>query len=38
MRDDADPHEAGLYTEDLLKAAPGRDGNYVKVKKILEDT
>ncbi len=38
MRDDGVPHAAGLYTEDLLKAAPDRQGNYVKVKKILEDT
>ena len=36
MRDDVHPHEPGLYTEDLLKAAPGRDGQYVKVKKILD--
>jgi aspartyl-tRNA(Asn)/glutamyl-tRNA(Gln) amidotransferase subunit C len=38
MREDTEPHEAGLYTEDLLKAAPERSGQYVKVKKILEDT
>jgi aspartyl-tRNA(Asn)/glutamyl-tRNA(Gln) amidotransferase subunit C len=38
MRDDTEPHEAGLYTEDLLNAAPDRQGSYVKVKKILEDT
>ncbi len=37
MRDDGDPHEPGLYTEDLLNAAPERDGQYVKVKKILGD-
>lgn len=37
MRDDTEPHAAGLYTEDLLKAAPEREGQYVKVKKILED-
>lgn len=35
MREDKDPHEAGLFTEDLLKAAPDRQGQYVKVKKIL---
>ena len=35
MRDDADPHEAGKYTEDLLNLAPERQGQYVKVKKIL---
>lgn len=36
MREDTDPHEPGFYTEDLLKAAPERHGQYVKVKKILE--
>ncbi len=36
MRTDGNPHEAGLYTEDLLAAAPSRDGQYVKVKKILD--
>lgn len=35
MRDDGEPHEGGIYTEDLLSAAPERDGQYVKVKKIL---
>ncbi len=37
MREDGEPHAAGIYTEDLLKAAPERDGQYVKVKKILAD-
>ena len=35
MRDDTQPHEAGLFTEDLIAAAPSRDGNRVLVKKIL---
>jgi aspartyl-tRNA(Asn)/glutamyl-tRNA(Gln) amidotransferase subunit C len=35
MREDANPHEAGIYTEDMLKQAPKREGNFVKVKKIL---
>jgi aspartyl-tRNA(Asn)/glutamyl-tRNA(Gln) amidotransferase subunit C len=35
MRDDGEPHESGIYTEKLLKAAPAREGNYIKVKKIL---
>lgn len=35
MREDSTPHEAGIYTEALLKATPARDGNYVKVKNIL---
>ncbi len=37
MREDGEPHAGGLYTEALLKEAPERDGQYVKVKKILED-
>jgi aspartyl-tRNA(Asn)/glutamyl-tRNA(Gln) amidotransferase subunit C len=37
MREDTIPHAEGLYTEDLLKAAPFRDGQYLEVKKILED-
>ncbi len=36
MREDTEPHAAGLYTEDLLNLAPERDGQYVKVKKILD--
>ena len=35
LREDENPHEPGKYTEDLLKLAPERDGQYVKVKKIL---
>lgn len=35
MREDAAPHESGLYTEALLSAAPRREGNYIRVKKIL---
>jgi aspartyl-tRNA(Asn)/glutamyl-tRNA(Gln) amidotransferase subunit C len=35
FREDKNPHEPGLYTEALLANAPARQGNYVKVKKIL---
>lgn len=35
MRKDTNPHEPGIYTEELLKQAPRREGNYLKVKKIL---
>lgn len=35
MRDDKDPHESGKFTEDLIGAAPSRDGNRILVKKIL---
>ena len=35
MREDGEPHESGIYTEDILDNAPMREGNYIKVKKIL---
>lgn len=35
MRDDSNPHDSGMHTEELLKQAPDRDGNYLKVKKVL---
>jgi aspartyl-tRNA(Asn)/glutamyl-tRNA(Gln) amidotransferase subunit C len=35
LREDTEPHESGIYTGTLLSAAPKREGNYVKVKKIL---
>ncbi len=35
MREDVVGHEPGTYTEALLSAAPVREGDYVKVKKIL---
>ena len=35
LREDANPHQSGIHTEDVLKNAPGRKGNYLKVKKIL---
>jgi len=34
-REDKDPHESGLYTEKILELAPEREGDYLKVKKIL---
>lgn len=37
MREDTDPHESGLYSKALLEEAPQREGNYVKVKKILNN-
>lgn len=37
MREDGEPHEPGIYTEALLSAAPERDGQYIKVKKILDN-
>lgn len=35
MREDEDPHEAGMYTEKMLSQAPKRKDNFVEVKKIL---
>jgi len=35
LREDLNPHEGGIHTEALISAAPNREGNYVKVKKIL---
>ncbi len=35
MREDTDPHQSGEFTEILLSAVPKREGQYVKVKKIL---
>jgi aspartyl-tRNA(Asn)/glutamyl-tRNA(Gln) amidotransferase subunit C len=37
LREDGEPHEAGIYTEALLSTAPIRDGQYIVVKKILGD-
>ncbi len=35
LREDVDPNETGKNREKLLSSAPKREGNYVKVKKIL---
>ncbi|MEX0933708.1 MAG: Asp-tRNA(Asn)/Glu-tRNA(Gln) amidotransferase subunit GatC [Candidatus Paceibacterota bacterium] len=35
MREDENPHDSGIYTEKLLNEAPEREGDYIKVKKIL---
>ncbi len=35
LREDAHPHESGVYTDALLSAAPETEDGYVKVKKIL---
>lgn len=35
MRGDGEPHEAGIYTEKILEQAPSREGDYIKVKKII---
>lgn len=35
LRDDTDAHEGGLYTDDLLKAAPASRDNQVVVKQVI---
>jgi Asp-tRNA(Asn)/Glu-tRNA(Gln) amidotransferase C subunit len=35
FREDENPHETGKYTESIIKNAPEKEGNYVKVRKIL---
>ncbi len=35
MREDANAHMSGEYTEAILAAAPQSEGQYIKVKKIL---
>ncbi len=35
MREDTNPHESGKFSEAVLKNAPDREENYIKVKKIL---
>ena len=35
MRPDTNPHESGVFTEQLLEEMPQREGQYLKVKKIL---
>ncbi|MEN9405245.1 MAG: hypothetical protein RLY47_204 [Candidatus Parcubacteria bacterium] len=35
LRPDENPHETGIHTEALVSAAPDREGDFVKVKKIL---
>jgi len=35
MREDVPTHTAGQYTEAVLQNAPSREGNLLKVKKIL---
>jgi len=36
MREDGEPHESGVFTEELLAESPDRDGQYIRVKKIIE--
>lgn len=34
-REDGEVNPTGAYTESILNNAPAREGNYIKVKKIL---
>lgn len=35
FREDANPHEAGAFTEAIVAQFPNREGNLLSVKKIL---
>ena len=35
VRADEDAHESGLFTEAILGGAPEREGDHIKVKRIL---
>ena len=35
MREDGAPHESGKYTDVVVSQFPRREGDYLKVKKIL---
>lgn len=35
FREDLNPHTSGEFTEKILAEAPSREGNFVRVKKIL---
>ena len=35
MREDGTPHKSGMYTEDLLAAAPAREGDRIAVKQVI---
>ena len=37
LREDGEPDEPGIYTEKLLNAAPRRRGDYIEVKKVLDN-
>lgn len=35
MRDDAHPHEGGAHSKEIVDQFPDKDGEYLRVKKIL---
>lgn len=37
MREDGEPHAPGLYTKAIVDAFPEKDGDYLKVKRIISN-
>ncbi len=35
MREDLEPHESGLFTKEVLLQAPNREGDFIRVPKVL---
>ena len=35
LREDENPHESGIYTQEILKGVPKTKDGYVEVKKII---
>ncbi len=35
LRPDGEPHAQGIYTEDIVKQFPEKDGKYLSVKQII---
>lgn len=36
LRDDGEPHESGMYTDDILAEMPDTKDGYLKVRKIIQ--
>ena len=35
IRKDEEAHESGIHTDRIIESAPDKEGNYIKVKKVL---
>lgn len=35
IREDIEPHESGLFSKEILQQAPDREGDFIRVPKIL---
>jgi len=35
LREDENPHKSGIFSKEILAEVPEKEGDYVKVKKIL---